>query len=135
MIKFRAWDKMLNRYRKDEILIIQTGELWGYDAPYYEELDEKIAENIVIEQSTGLFDENGKEIFEGDVLSTDLERPYLVVERHNTYFLYQCNDGKEDYYDTMLSVSEKHIKQDMTVEVIGNIHEHKHLLDVDHENL
>ncbi|WP_273478641.1 YopX family protein [Ignavigranum ruoffiae] len=129
--KFRAWDKEHNEWFDDygvfrlallkngEIIMLYAGNYRGY------------ADEVEVDLSTGLFDKNGKEIFEGDILSTDLERPYLVVERHNTYFLYQCNDGKEDYYDTMLSVREKHIEQDMTVEIIGNIYENPELLEVD----
>lgn len=134
MIKFRAWDKFKEIMYVVEAIDFIENEISVRDEDFPECFKTlPLDSSVILMQSTGLFDKNGKEIFEGDILSTDLERPYLVVERHNTYFLYQCNDGKEDYYDTMLSVREKHIKQDMTVEIIGNIHENPELLEVDHE--
>lgn len=76
-----------------------------------------------IGQYTGLLDKNGERIFEGDVVSTDVERPYLIVEFRDGCFMFNCNDGGEDYYDIMLPI----LKDPQTVykygEVIGNIHD------------
>lgn len=74
-------------------------------------------------QYTGLRDKNGKRIFEGDMVSTDIERPYLIVEFRDGCFMFNCNDGGEDYYDIMLPI----LKDPQSVykygEVIGNIHD------------
>lgn len=74
-------------------------------------------------QYTGLLDKNGERIWEGDVVSTDVERPYLIVEFRDGCFMFNCNDGGEDYYDIMLPI----LKEPQTVykygEVIGNIHD------------
>lgn len=70
------------------------------------------------------------EIYEGDILSTDLSRPYLIVDFRNGAFMFQCHDNGEDYYDFMTSVDDN---SNFTKyhEIIGNIHEHSELLEVD----
>lgn len=78
-------------------------------------------------QYTGLKDKHGQEIYEGDVLKTDLSRPYVVVVFRNGSFMYQCHDSGRDYYDFMLP-SESEEKLDKYLEVIGNIREHPELL-------
>ncbi|MEF3330589.1 YopX family protein [Oceanobacillus oncorhynchi] len=80
-------------------------------------------------QYTGLKDKNGKEIFEGDIISTDLSRPYLIVEFRNGGFMYQCHDSGEDYYDFMLPPADDVIEQDHWGEIIGNIYENPELLE------
>lgn len=77
-------------------------------------------------QYTGLKDKNGKRIFEGDVCSTDLSRPYLVVEFRNGCFMYQCEDNGETYYDIMTPI-EPLVDADEFTEVIGNIHDNPEL--------
>lgn len=82
-------------------------------------------------QYTGMRDKNGKRIFEGDMVSTDIERPYLIVEFREGCFMFNCNDGGEDYYDIMLPI----LKDPQSVyeygEVIGNIHDNPELLEED----
>lgn len=78
-------------------------------------------------QYTGLKDKNGTKIFEGDMISTDLERPYNIVEYRNGCFMLNCYDGKP-YYDIMFSTSDElNAKCDYT-EVIGNIYDNPELL-------
>lgn len=71
-------------------------------------------------QYTGLTDKNGNKIWENDICSTDLERPFLIVEFRNGGFMYNCNDGNKDYYDIMLP-TEPLEQKDKYTEVIGNI--------------
>lgn len=74
-------------------------------------------------QYTGLTDKNGKKIFEGDIIGTDIARPYLIVEFRDGCFMFNCNDGGKDYYDIMLPIFEEAQTEYKYGEVIGNIHD------------
>ena len=79
-------------------------------------------------QYTGLTDKNGKKIFEGDIISTDIKRPYLIVEFRDGCFMFNCNDGGEDYYDIMLPICKEAHTEYEYGEIIGNIHDNPELL-------
>ena len=76
-----------------------------------------------VEQYTGLNDKNGTKIFEGDIISTDLKRPYLIVEYREACFMFNCNDGGNDYYDIFLPITNEVHESYKYGEVIGNIHD------------
>lgn len=80
-------------------------------------------------QYTGLADKNGAKIFEGDVVSTDTKRPYLIVEFRDGCFMFNCNDGGEDYYDIMLPILNEPQTQYKYGEVIGNIFDNPELME------
>lgn len=79
-------------------------------------------------QYTGLTDKNGKKIFEGDICSTNLKRPYTVVAFRGGCFEYELDDGDGIYYDIMMPVTKKPATQDKYTIVIGNIHDNADLL-------
>ena len=85
-------------------------------------------EKETVGQDTGLKDRHGVDIYEGDIITTDLERPYLIVEYRNGSFMLNCNDGLEDYYDIFFGTSEEHQEVYKYGEVIGNIHDNPELM-------
>ena len=122
-IKFRAWDKESKR-------IFNIARFDFADHTVYSHLfacDGYLAENLKIMQYTGLKDKNGTEIYEGDILSTDLSRPYLIVEFRNGAFMLQCQDSGKSYYDYFGTYGEN-LEFVEYHEVIGNIYEHPQLI-------
>ncbi|MDK7118197.1 YopX family protein [Streptococcus oralis] len=124
--KFRAYDGgSLNRmYQPDEVMV-GNGDIWIIDEDSV--AGEWIVNNdLELMQSTGLFDKNGKEIFEGDIVSIDTDEFGLLVVKYETgiYWLTedeQCVEHLSDYYKY--------------VSVIGNIYENPELLEDVNETL
>lgn len=84
-------------------------------------------EDIELLQSTGLFDKNGKEIFEGDIVKHDsVPNPFIS----NAYYeIIQVRSGlwrMDNYRGSRVLVF-----SNQEVEVIGNKFEHPHLLGED----
>ena len=107
-IKFRAWDKYEKKY-ESEVGVIPNG--WRENVT---EEGWRIRPNDkywVIEQYTGLKDRNGKEIYEGDIVSKEYaggDTQPLVVHFDETEAQFQVGGFGID---------------PTRVEVIGNIHE------------
>ena len=127
--KFRAW-YVLAEEMIDEILMISfvRKEIIGKfsdgstSVPLKFE-DKRNGEDVVLMQSTGLFDRNNKEIFEGDVVLV-LDSPYTVfydIEK-GSYRLKPHDDRWNVDYMSNFS-------HGGNFEVIGNIYENKELLD------
>jgi hypothetical protein len=104
----------------DYITLSPNGQLYCYGID--------VTERYLIRRFTGLLDKNDVEIFEGDICSTDLSRPYNVVVFRNGAFMYQCNDHDEDYFDIMVPVDETTDKDQYT-KVLGNIYQNPELLE------
>lgn len=121
--RFRAWMKQFKKMDNDiGEMHFEDGEFKyiGDDVHY-----KRLPEDIILMQSTGLFDKNGKEIFEGDIL--DYKGRKAVVKWHGSYasFIYRFVDELQE------RVSEWHplFLAYYHFEIIGNIFENKELLE------
>ena len=126
-IKFRARDTK-DKVIRDVVGISLYHETLSVDIEFGKYLQDDI-KRFELMQYTGLKDKNGAEIYEGDILSTDLSRPYLIVEFRNGAFMYQCHDGGRNYYDFMEPANEGLKFNTKYHEVIGNIYENPELLE------
>jgi len=125
--KFRAWDPRTNEmFEPSQITFIEAG--WSVDKgrgisiPYQP--------RIILMQSTGLKDKNGKLIFEGDIVKTTqhidgnfidciYEKGQIIYKS----FSFQLKPLKPVMYTRSLVLGE-----DTEIEIIGNIYQDPELL-------
>lgn len=120
-LKFRVWDKKLQI-----IGTVSNIDFEYEEVTFYIDDEEELEtcqpfEDVVLMQSTGLFDKNGVEIFEGDIVRNthtgSVGRVHWCV--HNTGFFYYVEKDKKDY--TVFRAK-------YNLEVIGNVYENKELI-------
>lgn len=128
--RFRAWDKEFKEMVQVDALVFDEQII---KATYKNgNVVKEDLKNYVLMQSTGLKDKNGKEIFEGDILTTG-ERTG-VVKNHRTLGFYVndargdnwwfgCDVDLADFEDFTRTVARK-------IGILGNIYENPELAEV-----
>ena len=127
--KFRVWDKELQTMLDVSLIDFKkgvlVGEHWEFGETNFLSFDE-----IVLMQSTGLFDRNGKEVFEGDIITNG--QNVMCMKRHNTLGFYVEKKGKVEFIAdcAVLEEFEEDAKEIAdSLEIIGNIYENPELLE------
>ena len=118
ILKFRAWDKELQTMLDVSLINFKksalVGEHWKFGETNFMSFDD-----VILMQSTGLLDKNGKEIFEGDVVLV-LDSSYTVFydNERGSYRLKPHDDRWNVDYMSNFS-------HGGNFEVVGNIYENK----------
>ena len=128
-IRFRAWDK--EDKKMFPVLEIDFVDGWvkmycKIAGRHYNYLD-----NLVLLQFTGLEDKNGKEIYEGDIVSVKYiydkrttDRAQVVWREDKAGFGLKSLKGLTNEVYELYKITTEH-----NLEVVGNIYENKELLD------
>ncbi|WP_288866848.1 YopX family protein [uncultured Sneathia sp.] len=123
-LKFRVWDKtnkemlnidVLNLFLEEVVVLEDDGSAFSMKF-----------KDVEFMQSTGLFDKDGKEIFEGDILTDEgsFENDcwdYATIEFDETDYTYYLHWKNEEVYEN-ITECKKYV-------VAGNIFENKDLLE------
>lgn len=124
--KFRVWlpDPDVERMLRVKALVFEhdkTRCVCGYAYDFYLE-----DEDATIMQSTGLFDKNGREIFDGDILTRNGRETLSIVRRGILYsslcFYIEVEHNGVKNFEPL----NPHLPHFYTI--VGNIHENPELL-------
>ena len=131
---FRIWDKTKEKFLKKEPTLIKLDNervIAGRISRFYantadiEDMFIGNGNDLEIELWTGLYDKNGKKIYEGDIISFydivhDTNRIGVIIKRHNGEF--RLEFSKNDTLGLRILDESEFL-------IIGNIHENKNLLE------
>ena len=125
---FRAWDKetqtMLDVSLIDFKKSVLIGEHREFGETNFINFDE-----IELMQSTGLFDKEGTEVFEGDILHHQIQTEYTFIVKYDKDKGRWYGDGLSRTY--RIDIAKRFLPY---YKVIGNIYENQELLEVDNED-
>jgi uncharacterized phage protein (TIGR01671 family) len=128
-IKFRAWFTLKNRMVNHESLSLfydsDEGFTFAFDDSTF--VDEEYAEgtlNYELMQFTGLYDKNGKEIYEGDIVEDEYGNKFVVIWER---FCWNLSDFWWSEKSSAPDLAFYHEFQ-TRIRVVGNIYENPELL-------
>ena len=128
--KFRAWDTTNKEMFKDTFAITESGQVVVVDqSSVFVSPDYVFVDNLVIMQSTGLFDKNNKEIFEGDVLEIEDEGEVLGNAKltwHNEQAVFMIEAIS---VDDIAPFHEILSDESYSYRVVGNVYENPEILE------
>lgn len=125
--RYRAWDNVKKEMFKDTFAITESGQVVVVEQESIASSPDYVfVDHLVIMQSTGIKDKNGKEIFEEDIL--DYNGRKALVRWHGSYasFIYRFVDELQNRNVEWKPLYLAYMK----CEIIGNIYENPELLEI-----
>lgn len=125
--KFRAWSTFHNKWVK-HFYITENGLIYNMEQPHRDLIGAVPIEKsgLVVMQSTGLFDKNGEEIFEGDVVRVTCEHPINFPDCQGVV---RMLEGRYMVCDDKTERGSELFSEIFSNEIIGNIYENQELLE------
>lgn len=117
-IKFRVWNKLYNMW-DNTFHLLQNGNLWSNWGGSF-----KPDEDFWVTQFTGLYDKNGKEIWEGDIVNV-YNHAYDISE---TFTISWEADWASYNFENKKSGGRMDVSVAQDSEIIGNIFENPELI-------
>lgn len=120
--KFRVWNEKTESFIDygDLMLDLKNGKVYSGDVGIPEYTID-VTNQVILMQSTGLKDKNGKDIFEGDIVRVTDGGIGTICGLDELYMWYIDGEVQNRLFD---------INQSYYIEVIGNIHESPELMEV-----
>lgn len=128
--RYRAWDKHEQKMFTNDELIIWNGNVYANDSKKLtcNNLKGWSIDDEYLMQSTGLFDKNSKEIFEGDILACETDDEVINVnvfwDEEHALFMFESKK-----YNEQEPLAELVENNTYPFEIIGNIYENPELLE------
>ena len=122
--RFRAYDSgsLSHMYQPDEVMVCD-GKIWIQDED--SEANEWIVNNdLNLMQSTGLYDMEGIEVFEGDILHHQIQTEYTFIVKYDKEKGRWYGDGLSRTY--RIDITKEFLQY---YKIIGNIYENPELLE------
>ncbi|HEN4398986.1 TPA: hypothetical protein U5Z31_002100 [Streptococcus agalactiae] len=116
--KFRAWSKKFKRMYEVTLIDYENGDVGLKDDHGGVAIGD--IKQLILMQSTGMFDKNGVEVFDGDIMFYEQDcYQYTLVKYDKDKLAFVLYDGCERLYHELWEPGE----------VIGNIYENPELLE------
>lgn len=125
LLRFRAWNKATKEmYEVDDIMSIDFGKSEiSVKTLFFEQTNYYKFDDIVLMQSTGFRDKNGKEIFEGDIIDSTDGFMTGVVEFREDLGMFVSELVEYNNFERLCNVASSR-------KIIGNIWECPELAEV-----
>lgn len=126
--KFRAWDKRFSEFVED-FFVSEDGKIYkkSTNTGYGIAISRETSDKVILMQSTGLKDKNGKEIFEGDVVRQVRTQP--TTENEIIIGVVTMIEGAWLIMNDCEQLASKLWSETNENEIIGNTYENPDLLE------